>query len=198
MARPPDEIIDPVEQDESDLRAPADRQWPRPWMSDFLRALAVIPEASSAARAAGVGRATVYTWRDRDPDFAAAWRECLDRAQDGVIRIAHSWITTGVPIRKRTTKTVRRQNADGAMEVVSEETVESESAERSATLMIFWLKAYHPDRFRWSERFEHTGAEGGPLRVETVDEIEAEIAALTAEMESRSRQGIGVEAPPGE
>ena len=43
----------------------------------FLGRLAVFPEIGAAAAAAGVCRATVYSHRDSDPAFAAAWREAL-------------------------------------------------------------------------------------------------------------------------
>ena len=43
----------------------------------FLGRLAVFPEIGAAAAAAGVCRATVYSHRDSDPAFAAAWRAAL-------------------------------------------------------------------------------------------------------------------------
>lgn len=39
---------------------------------------------SEAARAAGVGRRTVYDWRDADLAFAAAWDEAEEEAVDAL------------------------------------------------------------------------------------------------------------------
>lgn len=163
---------------------PADRQWPRSWQSPFLRSLSLIPDVSSACRLARIARQTAYDARNSQPDFAAAWEEALAMSFDYIDRHMHTWITTGVPIRTARTVTKRKVDRDGKLIETTSETVETESAERSATLMIFWAKAWNPDRYRWSERAEVTGADGGPLRIESVEEIDRKIAALVAEMEA--------------
>ena len=48
----------------------------------FLAALKLGKSIAAAARAAGVGRRTVYDWRDRDPAFAAGWDESWDIGTD--------------------------------------------------------------------------------------------------------------------
>ena len=48
----------------------------------FLAALKLGRSIAAAARAAGVGRRTVYDWRDRDPAFAAGWDEAWDIGTD--------------------------------------------------------------------------------------------------------------------
>ena len=45
----------------------------------FLEAHANGATVCDAARSAGVHRGTVYKWRERDPDFALAWREARDK-----------------------------------------------------------------------------------------------------------------------
>ena len=47
------------------------------------------PSVSAAAEAAGVSRATVYAWAERDAKFARAWREArevgLDAIEDSIL-----------------------------------------------------------------------------------------------------------------
>ena len=54
------------------LRAPA-RARTRDWAPVFLASLARTGSVRASARAAGVGRRTVYDRRERDLEFAAAW-----------------------------------------------------------------------------------------------------------------------------
>ena len=48
----------------------------------FLVALRFGKSIAAAAHSAGVGRRTVYDWRDRDPAFAAGWDEAWDVGTD--------------------------------------------------------------------------------------------------------------------
>ena len=48
----------------------------------FISALRAGKSIAAAARAAGVGRRTVYDWRDRDAAFAARWDEAWDVGTD--------------------------------------------------------------------------------------------------------------------
>lgn len=170
---------------------PHERPWPFTWQKPFLETLTLMPDVSAACRLAGIGRARAYELRGKDTAFSSAWDEALELARDFVQRRAHEWITQGVPVRSVRTK--RKTNAKG--ELIEEEVIETVSSERSATLMIFWLKAWYPDRYRWAERVESTGADGGPLRIESVESIDQQIAALTAEMEARSTAGVGQDEP---
>jgi hypothetical protein len=54
----------------------------------FLAALPKVGTVMAAARAAGVGRSTVYGWRDEDPDFAAAMDEADEAATQELERVA--------------------------------------------------------------------------------------------------------------
>ena len=49
----------------------------RRWEAAFLKALEQTGIVAEAARAAGVGRKTVYKYRDESPDFAARWEQAL-------------------------------------------------------------------------------------------------------------------------
>lgn len=50
----------------------------------FLDELRKTCNVSHAARAAGVGRRTVYQWRDADPAFAEAWADAEEEAVDAL------------------------------------------------------------------------------------------------------------------
>lgn len=174
-----------IAEDEKALPAPADRDWPKQWQRIFLQSLSSLPDVTAACRLAGIGRRHAYKVRDTNPDFELAWNDALDLARDAVERRAYQWIMTGVPVKKTVKKTVMK---DG--KVVSEETTSTESAETNATLMIFWLKAHFPDRYRWSERAEVTGADGGPIKVSGISEIDRQIEELSAELAARARQTV--------
>lgn len=155
-------------------------------MSPFLHSLSLLPDVSSACRISRIGRTAAYDARKSVDGFAEAWDEALELASDFVQRQAHTWITTGVPVRSTRTVTKRKTDRAGNVTETTTEEVVSESAERSATLMIFWLKAWYPERYRWSERIETTGAEGGPIRVESIEEIDRKIAMLAGELAQRA------------
>lgn len=170
---------------------PAEREWNYTWQQPFLRALSVLPDVSSACRLARIGRPRAYQVRREDPEFAGAWDEALEMAHDFVHRQLHTWVTTGVPVRSVRTVTKRKTDRDGNVIDTTTETVETVGAERSAQLMQFWMKAWKPERYR--DRVELTGAEGGPIRIETVDELDAKIAALAAEIEAGADTPVPVE-----
>lgn len=54
------------------------------WQETFLALLAESCNVTLAARGAGVCRATVYTHRDANPDFAARWADAEQQAIDGL------------------------------------------------------------------------------------------------------------------
>jgi rRNA maturation endonuclease Nob1 len=56
--------------------------------------------------------------------------------------------------------------------------------------MIFWLKAHFPDRYRWAERVEATGADGGAIKIASLSETDRQIEVLAAELQSRARQSV--------
>jgi hypothetical protein len=50
----------------------------------FLHLLADLGNITLAALGAGLGRRTVYGWRKKDPDFAAAWDDALEIGADAL------------------------------------------------------------------------------------------------------------------
>lgn len=61
----------------------------------FIEVLRDTCNVSAAARAAGIGRRTVYEWRDADPEFAAAWAEAEEEAVDKLEEVARERATEG-------------------------------------------------------------------------------------------------------
>lgn len=167
---------------------PADRPWTKQWHKIFMLSLQSIPNVNAACRMAGISRSRAYATRDELPAFAAAWEDALAIAHDSVERRAYQWIMTGVPVRRTVKRTRTKVNDKGVMEIVESEETTTESAETSATLMIFWLKSWMPDRYNQPDRHETTGAEGGPIQIESIDHIDRQIAELTAELAARGRQ----------
>jgi transposase len=61
----------------------------------FLKVLAETCNVSEAARAAGVGRRTMYDWRDADPSFADAWKDAEETSADKLEQVAFERATSG-------------------------------------------------------------------------------------------------------
>lgn len=165
---------------------PYERQWEFSWMAPFLRALSLIPDVSSACRVARIGRTRAYGVRTENPEFALAWDESRQLAVDYIDRHIHRWVTEGVPVRSVRTVTKRRTDATGNVIETTTETVETESSERSATLMIFYAKAFNAERYRWTEKAEITGRDGGPIQLESLSTIDRQIEQLSAELATRA------------
>jgi hypothetical protein len=59
---------------------------------EFIEILRTSPSITGAAYAVGVGRKTVYEWREKDPEFAEAWQEACEHRTDelekNLLRIA--------------------------------------------------------------------------------------------------------------
>jgi hypothetical protein len=118
----------------------------------FLTAFSLTANVSGAARAANVGRTQVYAWQEHDETFALemqqAREEAYDRLEAEALRRAVEGVTRERPIYSR--------GEQVGTEIVTE---------YSDRLLEVLLKAARPGRFRENTRVEHTGADGGPIRV---------------------------------
>lgn len=115
----------------------------------FLHALSQLGNVTAAAEAVGLGRRTVYVWREADPDFAARWAEATEEAVERMEQEA--W--------RRATQGVDRPVYQGGKQV-------GMVKEYSDNLLIFLLKGSKPEKYR--ERTEISGPGGGPVTVEFV------------------------------
>lgn len=142
----------------------------------FLDALRNTCNVRAACNAASVGRSTVYERRESDDTFKGAWDEA---EQDGVDLLKAE---------------ARRRALLGVDEPVYYQGKRVGFIRRySDALLMFLLKAHEPEVYR--ERYEVTGAGGGPVRhrleVEEIPPTEAERQELT-----RIAGAIGLLPPP--
>ena len=134
------------------------------WIPVFLAQLAATGNVSIAAEKADIDRTHTYNWRYKHEDFAAQWDEAMQVAVDALEAEA------------------RRRAVEGVDEPVYYKGQLVDTIKKySDTLLITLLKAHRPEKFR--ERFEHTGADGGPLRIDSTvhhpdPEVLAEILAV--------------------
>jgi len=112
----------------------------------FLAALTEANSIGKAAAAAGIGRRTAYDWRDKDPDFAAAWDVAYevgtDNLEDEATRRGRDGVDEPVYYQGAVCGTIRRY---------------------SDTLLLAQLKARRPDKYRERTSTELTGKNGAPL-----------------------------------
>jgi AcrR family transcriptional regulator len=115
----------------------------------FLREFAQSGNVLRSARAAGVGRAVVYEWKEKDEYFLelyeAAHEDAIDRLEEEA----------------------RRRAVDGWNEPVYQGGEKVGTIRKfSDAMLALLLKGKRPDTFR--ERHEHTGKDGGPIGVTPV------------------------------
>lgn len=97
----------------------------------FLAALRQCPNIGEACQAAGIGRRTVYEWREDDEDFAKEWE---DAVQDGVDVLE---------------KEMWRRGVEGYEEPVFFQGQSVESVRKySDSLAMFLAKGHRPEKYR--------------------------------------------------
>ena len=105
-----------------------------------MRCLAEGWSVTRAAAKAGMGRMTAYDWRERDPEFAAAWDQAIEDGTDKLEDEAH-----------------RRAFHGTDKPVYQSKELVGHIREYSDTLAIFLLKARRPDKFKDRQQHEHAG-----------------------------------------
>ncbi|RPH84740.1 MAG: terminase [Candidatus Rokuibacteriota bacterium] len=114
----------------------------------FVKAMGEFPYTiTAAADAAGIGRTTIYEWRDEDPEFAKAMDEAYERGTDCLEREAH---------RRAEQGTVTRRHFDKDGNLVGEDIAHSDR------LLELALKARRPSRYREQVAVEHSGSIAQP------------------------------------
>jgi hypothetical protein len=109
--------------EEEDARAPE--------VDVFLQALAATGNVAASCRASGLGRTTVYRYKEQDEAFAAAWKEALEEACDDLELEA------------------RRRGKDGVLTpVYYKGKIVGHIREYSDTLLLSQLKAHCPQLYR--------------------------------------------------
>lgn len=129
----------------------------------MLDAYADCGTVTYAAKTAGVGRQTIYTWLQQDKDFKTAFDAAGEEAVDALEQEA------------------RRRALIGLDEPVGfYKGAASEYVKRySDTLLIFLLKGARPEKYK--DRHEHAGPGGGPIQHEhrlAKDRVDAVLDAV--------------------
>ncbi|HEX6293424.1 MAG TPA: hypothetical protein VFZ66_29855 [Herpetosiphonaceae bacterium] len=118
---------------------------------------------SDAVAAAGVGRSTVYEWREADPDFRQQWDDALDEAVDSLEREAWRRARDGVqePV-------IGRVGRDQDGQIIGDDGNPLYIRKYSDTLMTTLLKAHRPDKYR--ERVDANLNHSGNIQIEYVND----------------------------
>jgi AcrR family transcriptional regulator len=151
--------------------------WP-PWARPLLNVVGRSVSISAAAERVQVSRPTIYRLRARDSVFAAALDEAREAGLDLLEERLYLAATSGIPNRTVTTRKLR----DGTVV----ETVK-EGVDFYPTAGMFLLKRWRP-QYRENYRAEATGADDGPIQIESIERIDAQIAMLTAELARRDQR----------
>ena len=113
----------------------------------FLGALALGASVTSAAKAAGVDRRTVYKWREKDESFKQEWIDHVDMGADVLEDEA----------TRRAVDGVKRPVYQGGRRV-------GFVREHSDQLLMFLLKGRRPEKYRERQSLEHSGPDGTPIQ----------------------------------
>jgi hypothetical protein len=141
---------------------------PKDWAPAFLAEFERQHIVTGAAKAAGVGRSTVYERRKADREFATAWADIEERSTELLEREAYRRAAVG------TDKPVFQ----GGEQVGT-------IKEFSDVLLIFLLKARRPATYREQHKIEHSGPDGGPIAAEIVTVGAKEVADAAHEFLSK-------------
>jgi hypothetical protein len=132
---------------------------------------------AGAAKEVGVHRATVHRLAKREAEFAAELAEARESSLDLIEAKLVEAATKGVPEETVT----ERVYPDG-----TKETITRRGNTFFPTAGFFMLKRWRPE-YRDSYRAEISGPEAGPVRIESIDVIDRQIAELAEELARRGR-----------
>ena len=122
----------------------ADRQ-----VEIFFETLAATDHVQKAVAASGLSPRSVYTWREKDPEFAQRWTDAREAYVDKLEAEAYRRAVEG------TEKGVWHQGVQVGAE-----------RQYSDSLLALMLKAKRKREYGDSSKVELSGADGGPVKVE--------------------------------
>ncbi len=117
----------------------------------FLEALAASGNVTLAAGAARVPRSSLYHWRERDQEFAAAWLEAIEAATDLLEAEARRRAVEGVETTIVQGGRMVRDDAGNPLMI----------RRYSDSLLALLLRAHRPEKFREKSAPGHGKAEAG-------------------------------------
>lgn len=180
-------------------------------LTAFCAALAETCNVGKACAAVGISRQTAYEWRENDPDFEARWDQAKRIGVTALEDEAHRRAFDGVPepvVHKGEFSIEWEAARDEMGDVIRDEegrpkmvpALDADGKPRvktvqrySDTLAIFLLKAHDP-KYRDSSKLELSGH----LAVGEIsdEDLEAEIAALAAQVGHNALAGAAPAADP--
>lgn len=127
------------------------RRTPEKDREAWLEAFRVAGTVTGACKRTGIGRRTVYDWRQKHEDFALAWADVEEETTERMEREA-----------------IRRGMEGFESDVYHQGQVVGTERKYSDTLLIFMLKARRPEKYRDNVHVQH----GGKVDLNvTVDEL---------------------------
>lgn len=131
----------------------------------FLELFRQTGNVTTAAEAIGLNRATPYKWREKDPEFAAAWDMAVEEAADRLEQEA--W--------RRAVEGVEEPVYQGGKLV-------GKVRKYSDTLLIFLLKGNRPEKYADRVKQEISGPAGGPIEMKKYESLtDDQLDALISE-----------------
>ena len=110
----------------------------------------------------GIGASTLYEWLNKHPEIVEALKVSKevvdDQVEDTLLKRALGYLT----IETRT-ETYR----DGSIKVITT----TKEILPDVTAQIFWLKNRRRDQWRDRQDLEHTGKDGGGIKIELAGEV---------------------------
>ena len=135
-------------------RKPQTRRAPRDWAQKFLKHFAQTGAINYSAVQAGTKRETVWHRRQKDAAFATAYEEAAQSYAELLEEEAD------------------RRAIQGNERVVYYKGAKVGSyREFSDTLLIFRLKGLKPETYRENYKLEHSGPQGGPIEIVSIEAV---------------------------
>jgi hypothetical protein len=134
-------------------------------LAAFIELLRKTCNVTQSAKSCGFDRVTAYRYRERDPDFAAAWNDAIESAVDDL---------EGEARRRAYEGTEEYVVSSGRVVTLNETPLTVRRY--SDQLMISLLAAHRPEKYRARSSVELTGKNGGPIvgaTIPTDDPVEA-------------------------
>ena len=146
----------------------------------FLAAYAECGTVTYAAKASGVSRRSHSNWMLRDPEYAAAFAEAHEQANEALENEA------------------RRRAIEGVEEPAGwyQGKPGGYVKRYSDMLLMFLLNANAPHKFKHRQTIEHTGPAGGPVRIKAEELTDDELATIAQRSSERITLTPGGETEP--
>jgi hypothetical protein len=145
----------------------------------FLAAYAGLGAVTKAAKVAGICRKTHNNWKNAEGEEGDAYRHAFEEAHE------HACEALEIEARRRAVHGTDKPVYQGGRKVGT-------VREYSDTLLIFLMKGAMPQKYKERQAVEHTGRDGGPIRIAAETLTDDELAGIAA----RGRRGIA-QAPRG-